>query len=315
VLQYVGDLDWNKIHVQAPTQVIFVCGGQYSAEISAPPLSLRDAFLKINNSTAIKNPQLIQAEEVTKASFFSDHYPDLLTFETDLAQTTGLVLLFCEGIGSLAELGSFVMVDAIESRLLVIVRNKHWDGPESFVRLGPLRHLEKRYGNQTIFVIDDSDIGIEGDSPAKIKTEVLGQLLKKPLLDRLKETHDRTTLDKTKTGHVIKLIVGLIQEYGALTIDEIVGVITHGGIKKSPEEMERYLLCAKAVKWIAEIRKGSTTFYVARNLPDDAAFFRWKGTATLKNRLRRRALIRAHWKNADEPRHRAIERIFSGEEP
>lgn len=138
MLPYSEDLDADGIHVQAASDVVFLCGGPYS-DISEPiPLSLRDAFLKISEYSPLKERVLLLAEDVTKADSFSDSYDNILEFETDLAQIVELIILFCESEGSLAEFGAFAMIDEIAKRLFVVVRQMHWKA-NSFVRLGPLR--------------------------------------------------------------------------------------------------------------------------------------------------------------------------------
>jgi hypothetical protein len=220
VLPYAEDLDASKIHVQAASDVIFLCGGPFSDFSDSIPLSLRDAFLKIIDYEPLRDRVVINAEEITSSYSFPDHYDNILDFETDLAQIVELIILFSESEGSLAELGAFAMIDEIAQRLFVIVRQKHWVA-RSFIRLGPLKRIERKYDREYIFVIEDSDVGMQGDSAASVDKKALGALLETPLTVRLKKPRDPTTFDPTRSGHVIKLIVGLVQEYGALDVPEI----------------------------------------------------------------------------------------------
>jgi hypothetical protein len=310
VLQFAGDLDAGKIHVQAPTAVVFLCGGQCSDISVSTPLSLRDAFLKIVDNPALRNRRLIQAADITMLSVFDEHYRDLLQFETDLAQITELIILFCESEGSLAELGAFAMVDEIAARLLVIIRDKHWNS-DSFVKLGPLRSLENRHGSTAVYVLDDLDIGMRGASASEVKIDVLKDRLQEPLHSRLQKTREPTTFDPSRTGHVIKLIVGLIQEYRALTVDEIGGLLRKLNVDGSPSSIAAYLLCAEAVGWVVKKRKGSATLYFARNLPDAATLVMKEG-AEMRDKARRRLLIRDHWRQTDVLRHLGISEVFGG---
>jgi hypothetical protein len=117
VLPFSQDLDADKIHVQAPTSVIFLCGGPISSVVEPIPLSLRDAFLKILENPVLKGRDLIQAEDITPQISFFNKYENILDFETDLAQIVELIILFCESEGSLAELGAFAMINEIALRL------------------------------------------------------------------------------------------------------------------------------------------------------------------------------------------------------
>jgi hypothetical protein len=259
VVPFAEDLDGANIHVRAPTAVVLLCGGQYSDLSVTTPLSLRDAFLKILDNPALKNRHLIQAEDITKLSVFSEHYRDLLQFETDFAQITELILLFCESEGSFAELGAFAVVPEIAARLLVVVRDTDWEN-DSFIKLGPLRYLERKHGQTAVFVIDDQDVDMRGKSAANVKIGILKERLQEPLRLRLEKTRDPTTFDRTRPGHVMKLIVGLIQEYGALTVQEILFLLAKFEVSEARELVEAYLLCVEKVDWILGKRKGSKIF-------------------------------------------------------
>ncbi|MHC6156241.1 retron St85 family effector protein [Bradyrhizobium elkanii] len=308
-LPYLTDLDAEKIHVQAPSSIIFLCGGQRS-DISEPtPLSLRDAFLKILDNPILRHRDLIQAEDITEDFLFFAKYEDILEFETDFAQIVELIILFCESEGSLAELGAFAMISEIASRLFVVVREKHWQVP-SFIKLGPLRLIEKRYGRESIYVIEDTSVGIRGGSFEHVDKDALKSLLLAPLSIRLEKPREPSTFDPTRSGHVIKLIVGIVQEYGALSIDEISNVLQAFNVPRGTTEINRYLLCAKAAGWIKEVSKGLNDYFVAVATNLDAATLFVKDTAKVKNKARRRLLIRDHWKANDTLRHNAITQVM-----
>lgn len=310
MLPLVGDLDVTRARVQAPTAVVFLCGGKYTDASVSTPASLRDAFLKILDFAPLKGRDLVQAEDFTVLSLFADYYPNFLAFETDLAELTELILLFAESEGSLAELGSFVMVEEIASKLLVIVRDRHWS-ESSFIKLGPLRHLEQRHGETSVFVIDDDDVGTVVQSHSTIDKEVLKERLTEPVLKRLEKTRVSTLFDAARPGHITKLAVGFVQEYGALTLDEIKYLLSLYGVIEHIDRLPSLLLCAKSVGWIEEKRKGSTTYYVP-NCGEQAATLYLKDSVADKNRARRRIAIREYWEDYDKLRHRAINSAMMG---
>lgn len=311
-LPYSEDLDGEKIHVQAASDVIFLCGGPFSKISDPTPLSLRDAFLKILDYKPLRNRDLIQAEDITQAQPFFDSYDNILEFEADLAQIVELILLFCESEGSLAELGAFAMIDEIAQRLFVVVRQKHWK-QDSFIKLGPLRLIERKYGREFIYVVEDDDVGLVDRSAARVDKNALGLLLEGPLNIRLQRPKDPTTFDPKRSGHVIKLVVGLVQEYGALEIKEIQHLLTLLNAARTPQEIQGYLLCATSVGWLDKVSKGPTDYFVAKRTRLDAATIPSKPTAQVKNKARRRLLIREHWKQTDALRHRGIAQVFGGE--
>ena len=309
MLLFAEDLDGAKIHVQAPTQIVMLCGGQCSSLSSTTPLSIRDAFLKISSNPALGNAVLVMAEDLNVASIFDEHYKDLLAFETHLAQITELILLFCESEGSVAELGAFSMVPEIAARLLVIVRDKYWPA-ESFVTLGPLRFLKNEHKN-SVYILSDADIDLVGRSASSINITALEQILRDPLRLRLEHVRDSTTFAPERSGHVIKLIVGLIQEYGALNREEISELLTCLEVTVSDSLIHGYLLCAQAAEWVLKKTKGFTDYYYAKNVKD-AATITLKESAKERNKSRRRALIREYWKTHDNVRFTDIARVFDG---
>lgn len=305
-------MDVDKIHVQAPSDIIFLCGGQRTDLSEPTPVSLRDAFLKIIDNPVLRKRDLVQAEDISAATTFFDTYENILDLETDLAQIVELIVLFCESEGSLAELGSFSMIHEIASRLFVIVRERHWQD-QSFVRLGPLRRLQKQYGRDSIFVIKDGQVGIQGNSVANVDKEILKSLLNSPLTARLERRREPSTFNAEIAGHVIKLIVGLIQEYGALTSDEIRETLADLSVHKQEKEVDRYLLCAREVGWLKQAAQGSHDYFVARNNMKFAATFSSKNTTqpTIVG-PRRRLLIRDYWALNDTLRHYIIVEAAKG---
>ncbi|WP_339028954.1 retron St85 family effector protein [Bradyrhizobium symbiodeficiens] len=310
-LPYATDLDADKIHVQAPSDIVFLCGGQRSKISDPVPLSLRDAFLKIIDNPVLRHRDLVQAEDVTDNFLFFAKYDDILEFETDFAQIVELIILFCESEGSLAELGAFAMISEIAARLFVVVREKHWQIP-SFIKLGPLRLIENKYGRESIYVIEDAEVGLRGDSAEHVDKETLKSLLLNPLTLRLERPREPSTFNPDRSGHVIKLIVGLVQEYGALRLAEISEVLNILNVPRATAEINRYLFCAKAAGWVKEISKGSNDYFVAVATKLDAATLHAKDSAEVKNKGRRRLLIRNHWQANDALRYNAITQVGRG---
>ena len=215
----VGYVDVETIHVHAPKSGIFLCGGQVDAK-SLYPLSLRDAFMRIHSASPFSEHLVILAEDLN-AFFPQGFYSDILSFEGDIAQISELIILFSESFGSVAELGAFVMVPEIASRLLVVVDDKNYRD-QSFIRLGPLLSLENQYGESAVYVVHRNDIGIASIKDiASINLKVFADRLKDAIKTRMATTKEPSKFDPTRNGHVIKLVVGLIQHYSALTLDEI----------------------------------------------------------------------------------------------
>ncbi|MCA3154901.1 MAG: hypothetical protein ING30_07705 [Burkholderiales bacterium] len=303
-------LDAEGIHVQAPFAVVFICGGKTSSVSQEIPESIRDAFLKIPDKPIIRDRKFILAEEIDIFYKSRQAYRDLLEFEMDLAQITELIVLFSESSGSFVELGAFSVIPEISERLLVVIRDTHYR-EESFINLGPILHLTNRYSDSVVCVIEDSELNISGNKVSSINKSNLYAALEKPISERINQIRQFTTFNQSLSGHMIKLIVGLIQEYGALTINEIESILPYANINKTQIEIDSYLLCAESVDWIKKDKKGVNTFFFARP-GRDAASFRFKDTVPNKDRVRRRQTVREHWRSVDPERYRGIVQWLGG---
>ncbi|WP_283816658.1 retron St85 family effector protein [Phenylobacterium glaciei] len=303
-------MDANTIRVQAPTPVVFLCGGAISDLKIKNPQSLRDAFYKIIDNPVLKGRHMIMAEDVNVYYLSRAAYRDLLSFETDLAQVCELVIIFPESEGSIAELGAFSVIEEISERLLVVPRDKKFT-EKSFVKLGPLLALTNRFGARSVYVLDDDDIGMNGNSASRVNLDAVRDRLQGPIEERLSGIRNPTTFDPGKSGHKIKLITGLIQEFGGLTIGEIEGLLVAANVLETPERISGYLLCAETVGWVRPMQKGSQEFYFAEPVAD-AAQLSLPSDPDARDKSRRRLLIREHWKVADADRYRGIVQVSGG---
>jgi len=305
MLPLVEDLSADRLHVQAPTNVVFLCGGAYSPKGKGAIKSLRDAFLRVSMHPSLENCELILAEDFTKQFEFSAHYKDILRFEADLAQLAELIVLFCESQGSFAELGAFAHDEEISRRLLVIIRERY-AVENSFITLGPLARL-KNQSESAVFAIEDGSVGISKNSYRKVSLDSLKSILDSPLRIRLERTRERSTFNRRSDGHVIKLIVGLIQEYGALNKAEILFALRQMGLSITSIRLGAFLMCAVAVGWIELSTVGFGNFFVPK-VSSPAAEFHVLPTAQVKGRGKRINHIREYWAHNDKVRFSAIQK-------
>ena len=238
---------------------------------------------------------------------------DILEFESDLAQIAELIILFCESEGSFAELGAFAQDDEISRKLLVIIRNKYADA-DSFITLGPIAKLKNRH-EHSVFSIVDAQIGMSDGSHESISLDDLKNLLDAPLKLRLANTREPKTFDVSRDGHIIKLIVGLIQDYGALTEKELEETIASMGITLKDGRLGAYLLCATQVGWIDVSSSGFYKYYYPL-VQHPATVFKVKANASVKGRSKRLAHIREYWQINDKLRFSVIAKslgVLAGE--
>lgn len=307
---FIEYIDMGAVYVQAPTDVIFLCGGKVR-RASSSFASIRDAFLKIPANPAIEGRQIMLAESVNTFHLSRPAYPELLSFEVDFAQICELVLLFSESQGSIAELGAFSMLDEIASKLLVVVRDYHLK-EDSFIKLGPLRRLQIEHGDHAVFILNDDETGIKLTSLRELKLDVLRDRVSAAVEARFAAVHEHTTFDRDRNGHLIKLMVGLVQEFGGLTAPELRVLVEAFGKELAEETIDRLLLCAEAAGWVAREQRGFNVYYFAVPLPQDALVLKFHKAAPIFNRERRRQMFREAWATSDHPRLTGIAKFAGG---
>ena len=134
-------IDRNALRVRRPKHTVFLCGGVISEDTNQKSvLSIRDYLVRHRNIGKNVSADIVLAE--TAQQLYRDtNYPDLISFEEDVASIASIVLVISESPGSLAELGAFASEPIIREALRLIVSEKHNDD-ESFVRYGPVRRIE-----------------------------------------------------------------------------------------------------------------------------------------------------------------------------
>lgn len=306
--ELVNCIDENSIRVYAPAPVLLLCGGTLGVGEPVAP-SLREAFTRVFGREPFSRYSMLLAEQVN--AFFPDgDYRDILSFEADLAQISELIVLFSESYGSAAELGAFAMVEEIAKRLLVIIDDHNY-AEKSFIRLGPVKSLELRYGDSSVCVLNRADLQIE--NIARLTTLDVGVLTNRlgtAIKTRGAIKAEHTTFDRDRPGHVAKLMVGLIQHYGSLYIDEIELFLDALKVTMKRERVIELLRCAEIVEWIVRDKRGLNTYYSAR-AGKDAMSYKFKQGIAVINKERWRALIVEHWKNADPDRVSSIQSAVS----
>ena len=317
----VNAINPETLKVRPPRLVVFLCGGVIGKK-EAPPATLRDAFSRAHDAAKDQKYKVILVESA-KPLTADAGYSDLLTFESDIAGAVGLIVLFAESAGSLAELGSFAASNKIAPSILAILDDFYY-AEDSFIKNGPVRHLENEYGEDWILVLERSDIGIsDRGQPEGLDVIKLFSQVSEVIERRLGRRHALSKLDITNNGHLILLISGLCQEYGALTITEIERYLNVLGITMlSRPRIKNLLYCAELLGWIKEKRKGNYNYFVSTG-GDPAIDYSLKtsgqiGTIVSKGdvKVKFRGEIRSHWENHERARINAIrECLQEGIEP
>ncbi|MCJ9673528.1 MULTISPECIES: retron St85 family effector protein [unclassified Neorhizobium] len=294
----------STVRVHSPTPLLFLCGGPVDVRAVKPP-SLREAFTRVLHEKAYRRYTMLLAEQLN-AFFPKGNYQDILTFEAHIAQISELIVLFSESFGSAAELGAFAMVPDIAHRLLVVIDDEHYSA-SSFISLGPIRALENEFGRTSICVLHRNDIGIPNiRQVGDVKIDVLSTQMQAAIRAREQTSRERTTFDPRRPGHIIKFVVGLIQNYGALTIDEIAFHLDCLGLATPLDTLKNYLLCAEFADWIMQDKRGIETYFSALDRNKALQFESRKDREKL-DKIRWQAAVMEHWKTTDGTRFSSIQ--------
>lgn len=296
----------STLRVHAPTDVIFLCGGQTRVNGAPPrPESLRDAFQRVRIIGRLAKYSVILAEDILP--FYPQaNYLDLLQFESHVAQICELIVLFSESDGSLCELGAFSMDQEISRKLLTVIQRKYYD-KKSFVRLGPIQSQIRQFGQESIVVLNDTSLGIahpnviEDIDLKKFEVDIDRAIASSLKSGRRLIMNTHSTFDKSRPGHLIKLITGIIQHYGSMTEPEIDLILKFLGVDIDARDIKNYIVCAKFVDWIVEDPVGQRVLYSAK--PGNRAIsFRVQEGFRYSSRDAWLLDAREYWKKSDPER-------------
>ena len=203
---YLRLISLERSRVQLRPPIIFLFGGS----ITDPPTTVRGfvyRHLKVNDSYLFSG---LVIPEHFKDWLHDSIYPDLLTFESDLAQTSSLVVIALESPGAIAELGAFSVNSALKEKLIIILSEDHHN-KKSFITLGPLRQLD----GQNVFAYPFDYENLE-ESLADYLDDI-----HQGMSERLEKQNKSEQFNKSNSGHIALLIYEFISIFGALKFKEI----------------------------------------------------------------------------------------------
>jgi len=310
IVDLIDRIDPGTVHVRAPSPLIFLCGGQ--TDVKNPrPISLREAFTRIYTNKDLRSYYTIMPEDFR---IFPPHgqYTDILSFETEFAEIVDLVILFSESQGSFTELGAFSMIKEIADRLLVVIDDENYNA-DSFIKLGPLLFLQNNVGQSSVCVVNRNDLNIKSiKDVADLDIGVFENRIVAAINARKNEVKEPTTFNPDRPGHIIKLIVGLVQHYGALTTGEVEKLLEGFDVKLKAGKLADYLLCAINAEWILKDRRGFVDYYCAVPNKGDALVYKLRKEKNIEPRERWRAQVSEFWKVHDDARFSVIQSAMQG---
>lgn len=264
--QLTSSIDLSKSKVVRSPAFIFLCGGPVPTNDETKEfMSCRDIFFNFilcNNYSF--SGQIILAEEIFT---YFDHssYDDLLTFEEDLADLSSLTIIFSESPGSIAEFGSFAVLDSIRDKLLVVLHEND-SHKESFIWRGPASHLiewAKKNNKEnpiTIYNWKTSNLtsrymNQEHFDDAEDLADMVNGLIK----SRPKTMSFHTS----RQGHVMLLLVALLDIMHLATLDELFTSLKNLSINIEKKTLERYVSLLVSLELIVRKPYRNYVFYLS----------------------------------------------------
>lgn len=270
---FIRAIDLNRLRLGPPRRFIFFCGGKIDHK-SSKPLSLRDYLSReLIGPKAIPDAHFVYAESATQL-YRDSKYKDLIAFEEDIAQISDIVLIIGESAGSLTELGAFSMNAAIAERLKIIVQDKYYSD-ESFIRNGPIRHMEDMRDDS----VSSYPWNISSTDKKLIRSSAAPHVssIRQELIDRLAKVAAKETFNASNKRHIMILIFWIVQRLRGAILKDIADSLSHFGISETPENIRKYLYCMRVADWIGEKKYWHPTYYYPR-IDRDPLDYAFSGT-------------------------------------
>ncbi len=227
--------------------------------------SCRDIFYHyVKNKNFQFQENIVLAEEVF-LYFEHSSYKDLLSFEKDIAELSDMTVIFSESPGSIAELGSFSVLENVKDRLLVVM---HQDDAykESFIWHGPVLHLKelaksnKQYDPIAIYnwhkLNKDNGILNENDfSDAQDLAETIENILSK--------SPKTEAFNRNQVGHIMLLMLDMLSVVQLATLDEMVNILKLLNIISKRRVVEQYLSLLVSLKFADRKPYGHNVYYLS----------------------------------------------------
>lgn len=222
---------------------------------SVVPISVRGALVEY-----LHKAQCHLADSITLAEEFKDWihdsiYKDLLAFESDIAHISSLIVIILESPGALAELGLFVKNKALKNKILVFVRQDHYE-ESSFIKLGPLRYLQGvKESSVCAYPWNNDDLaGSLSSSLKEMREDILGAISSRG-------GSEAFNLDNE--GHIAFVIYEVVKVFRALKFMEIEAYLQAIGISISRDKLKRLLFLLGKFKLIGSSTRGHVDYYYA----------------------------------------------------
>jgi len=278
--EWASSVDLAKSRIINFPSYIFLCGGQLSSQGDNCFKSCRDIFHSyIKRKKDIVSQNIVLAEKIIE--FFDEsRYPDLLTFEKDLAAISLLTIIFSESPGAIAELGSFSVLDNIKDRLFLVIHEDHVKNGKSFIWKGPVRYLkkiaDKNSNKNPVYIYNwEKDFNLKKVTKESAFSEASD--LHEEIRIFIEKRKKSSAWNRRDVGHIMLLIASSLDIIQIATTEEIRSILQYLKLNDFAENLERYLSMLTALELIGVKHYGNIDYYISKTDHEGWLQFNYKG--------------------------------------
>ncbi len=232
--------------------IIFMCGGIVDVTETVS-CSVRDALLSHLAEVGSDLSDQITCAENYKDWLHDGVYSNLLQFEDDIAHLASLTVIILESAGSIAELGAFAVNDVLNRKLLVFISEEHHED-DSFIKLGPLRHIESiREGAICSYPWDINN-------PDPTIQPYLGDI-RSDIIEFLDDVDETEIFSADNAGHLAFLIYEFVSIFRALKLTEIEAFLKATGLDLERDRVKKLLFLLDKFDFVGVKKRGKIDFY------------------------------------------------------
>lgn len=294
----------NSRVIRSPS-LIFLCGGETSND-SKSFKSCRDIFYHhIRRDGSPFTDKVILAEDVFQY-FQQTVYKNLIEFEKDLAELSALIVLFSESPGSIAEFGSFSVLETMQDRLLVVM-HKDDSNKDSFIWRGPALYLKelakKNRKKDPVFVYFWPK---RAEHQGLLSKEDFADTkdLEESIVDIMSRVPGTEAWNEKKLGHVMLLMLDLLQVVLIANRDEITEFLRFLGIDAERETVRRHLSLLFSLRLTIQNPYRNNVYYVSGS-DKPWLSLKFKKDAKIRDVTRWQARFSEYYSGQDDQKSRA----------
>jgi len=308
MLQLIGNFSQltKPVRVQVLPSKIFMCGGLIN-EPSSDYTTVRDClynYIKTKDTDLFE--KIVLAEDIKK--WLQDgEYTNLLDLEKDLAGLVSAIPLIVESPGSIAELGSFIYMEEVAKKLLIIISQNDAE-TQSFINLGTINKFKslKQGNDDRVFIYP----WVRNHQGLIQKSKLLN--LADLMYEAIKEFHNNqsdTEKFDENPSHIILLICDIVDVFYVSKLNEIEFSL-HTILKQKIDRktIQKYILIAYKLGLLAKTSIGNSkdTYYFSTKPEDDGFIeYNYVGSKYSKGRVRWKSRFRNHVIKNDQRKVRA----------